>query len=292
MRRDQSNPAEELAWAAGFFDAEGCFTYARSGRYALVSLGQTDREPLDRFREAVGVGHINGPYTKSGPSRPSKQPQYEFHANGWRNAQKIAELLWKDLGSLKRRQALVVMALAASHNPTYAESETLARRLNDRLAHRSQRENLAWAAGFVEGDGCFCYSRPSRSMFVSITQQDREVLDRFRRTAGFGRIYGPYRHRPGQALSVRPFYQLRVHGFEKVQAIAAMLWFKLGSVKRAQAAVVLGRWPRTCHRGHPLTTGHSGCGRCTADYWRYRRKVALSGQASRPHQLSSSPTGQ
>jgi len=142
------------------------------------------------------------------------------------------------------------------------------------------REHLAWAAGFLEGDGSFIHAKSTRTMFVSFTQVDREVLDRFRCTVGFGKVYGPYRHRPGQALSVKPFYQLRVHGFEKVQAIAAMLWFKLGAAKRVQASRVLRQWPRECHRGHPLITGHSGCGRCTADYWESWRNGTTA--ASRP----------
>jgi hypothetical protein len=175
--------------------------------------------------------------------RPSKQEQYQFHAYGFSRVEPIAGLLWPHLGSIKRHQALAALAKAAARTPRSASAPTPVQLPTGSLARQSHRERLAWAAGFLEGDGSFLYPKSTRTMFVSITQRNREVLDRFRHTVGFGNVYGPYRHRPGQALSVKPFYQLRVHGFEKVQAIAAMLWFKLGPVKRAQAAVVLGQWP-------------------------------------------------
>jgi hypothetical protein len=278
-RSEARDPQEELAWAAGFFDAEGCFTYTESGLYASVAMAQTIREPLDRFRESVGAGTVTGPYDTRRPTRPSKQAQYQFHAYGVSRVRQIAELLWPHLGSIKRCQALRVLARAAEDHPIAAPTpEPIPP--NGSPYQPPVREHLAWAAGFLEGDGSFIHAKSTRTMFVSFTQVDREVLDRFRCTVGFGKVYGPYRHRPGQALSVKPFYQLRVHGFEKVQAIAAMLWFKLGAAKRVQASRVLRQWPRECHRGHPLITGHPGCGRCTADYWESWRNGTTA--ASRP----------
>jgi len=255
---------------------EGCFTYTRAGGFASVAMVQTRQEPLERFRKAVGTGSVTGPYDCRSPTRPTKQEQHQFHAYGFNPMWRIAGLLWPHLGSIKRRQALAVLARSAKELP-FAPTPASRCPPNGSLSHPGAREHLAWAAGFLEGDGSFSYSASARAMFVSFTQRDREVLDRFRRTVGFGKIYGPYRHRPGRALSIKPFYQFRVNGFEKVQAIAAMLWFKLGSAKRIQASRVLQRWPRECHRGHPLTTGHSGCGRCTADYWESLRLTAGQG---------------
>jgi hypothetical protein len=56
-----------------------------------------------------------------------------------------------------------------------------------------------------------------------------------------------------------------------VQFLAGLLWFKLGTSKRTQATEVMRRWPRTCRRGHPKKPGHTGCGQCTANYWRSYR---------------------
>ena len=49
----------ELAWAAGFWDGEGC-TY-RSPRQWFMEVNQTEVTTLERFMAAVGVGKIYGP---------------------------------------------------------------------------------------------------------------------------------------------------------------------------------------------------------------------------------------
>jgi hypothetical protein len=73
---------EELAWAAGFFDGEGCFSYSEAGQYVCISITQSERHPLDRFCEAVGTGKVHGPYRQHQRDRWSKKPQYVFRSNG------------------------------------------------------------------------------------------------------------------------------------------------------------------------------------------------------------------
>lgn len=51
----------ELAWAAGFFDGEGCICIKREGRYYRIirlSICQTDKTPLIRFRNIFNFGKI------------------------------------------------------------------------------------------------------------------------------------------------------------------------------------------------------------------------------------------
>lgn len=64
----------ELAWSAGFYDGEGNtrwgVTYTskrrRSRTYGTfkMQVAQIHREVLDRFKTAVGVGNVLGPYQK------------------------------------------------------------------------------------------------------------------------------------------------------------------------------------------------------------------------------------
>jgi hypothetical protein len=103
----------ELAWAAGFFDGEGstsapCGT-RQSGRQAgqsyrqvKVQVSQNDTAVLERFRDAVGVGSIYGPYTQAAPTR---KPVWHFSAQGVEDAQLIIWQLWPWLGGIKRQQA-------------------------------------------------------------------------------------------------------------------------------------------------------------------------------------------
>ena len=85
------NPIE-LAWAAGFFDGEGNARFRlneekrpqRSRSYGTftIQIGQIDRGVLDRFQRAVGLGKINGPYTrKNGSHKDTTYFHYSAHGS-------------------------------------------------------------------------------------------------------------------------------------------------------------------------------------------------------------------
>ncbi len=94
-----------------------------------------------------------------------------------------------------------------------------------------KREELAWAAGFVDGEGCFYSASSKRYPRLSISQNDKEVLERFQESVGLGKIYGPY--------PPRPDFEYRLNGLEKVQAVIAMLWPWLSGKKKEQAKKIL-----------------------------------------------------
>jgi hypothetical protein len=146
------------------------------------------------------------------------------------------------------------------------------------------REELAWAAGFLDGEGCFSYTEKAGFACVSIAQTVVFPLARFRRAVGVGKIYGPYRHEHPRRVSKKPQWVFRAHRREHVQAIAALLWFKLGPTKRAQATVTLARLSSTCRRGHKKVPESDGCPRCVADAWAQKRltKAAMKGQLTMP----------
>jgi hypothetical protein len=138
------------------------------------------------------------------------------------------------------------------------------------------REELAWAAGFFDGEGCFCYTKSGRYVGVRVAQTALEPLERFRTAlVNVGKIYGPYQQKHRDRWSKKPQFAYQVTGHERVQAIAAMLWFKLGSAKRAQATRALDQAIH-CHRGHLKVKGHGGCAQCTTNYWRGRRERRAS----------------
>ena len=71
-----NNKELELAWAAGFFDGEGCTCIWKgntgfNNRRVQVQIHQSSAdgtpEVLKRFLEAVEVGKIYGPYKFSNP---------------------------------------------------------------------------------------------------------------------------------------------------------------------------------------------------------------------------------
>ena len=62
MARRSERP--EFIWACGLFEGEGSACVYTSGQ-CVVQLATTDRDVLERFVEAVGVGSIHGPHDRS-----------------------------------------------------------------------------------------------------------------------------------------------------------------------------------------------------------------------------------
>ena len=97
--------SEELAWAAGFFDGEGCFSWRKTrdprGK-VLVTITQVDPEVLEKFKAAVGVGNVLGPYNRR-PDDLGQRPYWLYRVQG-RGATKVALDMWPWLGTVKRLQ--------------------------------------------------------------------------------------------------------------------------------------------------------------------------------------------
>lgn len=97
--------------------------------------------------------------------------------------------------------------------------------------------DLAWAAGFYDGEGSVANQHSDRAPTprIDISQKDRRALDRFHGIVGVGSIRGPYR-------VANPVFRYYCRGFWKVGAVALALWPHLGPVKREQFARVLDAW--------------------------------------------------
>ena len=71
---------EEIAWAAGLFEGEGCVTEA-DGRLSL-RLNKTDEEIIARFDEIVRFGRVYGPYQNSQYDGHKRKPFWVWMAYG------------------------------------------------------------------------------------------------------------------------------------------------------------------------------------------------------------------
>jgi hypothetical protein len=103
------------------------------------------------------------------------------------------------------------------------------------------RHELAWAAGFFDGEGWAGKSKRGVQARINQSGNDRvpDVLLRFHRIAGCGRIHGPVREEGRQDL-----YYWDASSRGNVEAVATGIWPWLGDVKRAEFTAALGRVPR------------------------------------------------
>jgi hypothetical protein len=102
----------ERAWAAGFFDGEGCLylsgRVSSAGRRGVgLYLPQASAGPvpeaLTRFHAAVEYrGAITGPHAPRSPW--SKLPQYHWRSRGRDDVVAVLRVLWPWLGIVSRRK--------------------------------------------------------------------------------------------------------------------------------------------------------------------------------------------
>lgn len=91
----------------------------------------------------------------------------------------------------------------------------------------------AWAAGIFEGEGCTSFAIENGRCYprLRVGMTDEDVVRRFHRVVGRGRVYGPYRD------DANPHYKARYVWCAARQVdvafIVSMLWPYLGERRRA-----------------------------------------------------------
>jgi len=243
----------QLAWAAGLFDGEGCTSarpYKRRPNSIRIhaSVAQSSRSAdlvpsvLIRFQHAVGgMGSIGAPYLDERGGTFA----YQWRVGSFEETQAVIALLWANLGTVKRAQAVEALVRFRKQyetiRPLY-RTPTRARRLTLSVlgpAASAKDQGLAWAAGLFDGEGSTeLYTRriPERTWFAlrsRVSQCDAqgipEVLRRFRAAVGCGRIDGPT---SGEGYENAYKWDA---GADDTLRVLAMIWPWLGIVKRVQA---------------------------------------------------------
>lgn len=240
--------SHDLAWAAGFFDGEGWAAFQDRGTRARINQAGPDGVPqvLLKFQRIVGVGRIDGPLLKEG-----KQPLYYWEATSRADVAHVAELIGPWLCPVKRAEfkGALRAPLPAAVWPG------------------SMSEELAWAGGFIDGEGSTYldkhrthsgYFDPVLYVPQSAESGIAPELLRLQAALGIGRMSGVQRPKPPR----KPYRRLRVYTSEKVQLALHLLWPFIGAVKRAQA----GRVMRAIHSQPDLPRGNPAFGVAGARY--------------------------
>ena len=90
----------ELAWAAGFFDGEGCTSVlsAKRDRYTYLRMGVSQKNPalLEKFQRIVGCGKIY---------KSNQRPIHSWDCYIEKDCEAVLAMLWPYIGEQKRKQA-------------------------------------------------------------------------------------------------------------------------------------------------------------------------------------------
>ena len=163
------SPREDRAWAAGFFDGEGSVSLAKN-RWLRINIGQADPEPLERFRAAVGLGRVLGPYQHV-PTRGGylPKPHWMWATNQYDEIETIAGVLWPWLSGPKRAQFARVFLAAHS-----AKASVGAKKSHCKHGHQLSGDNVALSpAGHRV---CITCRRENRRRSRANAKQRRLVL--------------------------------------------------------------------------------------------------------------------
>ena len=95
-QQQEVNWEEQVAWAAGLFEGEGCIHLdcTKTGSYTRLTLVTTDRDVAERFARIVGVGHIYG----KKPKLPTHKPQWQWRVAARGDVLRVKRLLLPHLG--------------------------------------------------------------------------------------------------------------------------------------------------------------------------------------------------
>jgi hypothetical protein len=133
------------------------------------------------------------------------------------------------------------------------------------MGQSTWREDLAWAAGLFEGEGCVhvgVRKSGTHVLRLVLSMTDRDVVERMGQIMSVGRVYEVPKHATWQG-HWKTQYRWVVDRADHIQAALAMFWPWLGDRRRAKAREALAAFragvgkggrmsDRTrCPQGHP-----------------------------------------
>lgn len=104
---------------------------------------------------------------------------------------------------------------------------------------------LSWAGGLWDGEGSMAvYPKRNGSLVLhaSMHQNHPEVLEKFCRIVGIGRVYGPYGPYPNRPRSPNPGWQWSVGGTSVVPEFFEIIRPYISSVKVEQGIEAIARY--------------------------------------------------
>ena len=128
---------EELIWAAGLFEGEGCLSRHNNKycNYWVLKVSMTDEDVVRKFHRIVKSGNVTGPIIKEKTSKGTeRKPQWEWRSASRKDVYALCVAFWPFMGI--RRQAKMTEAIL-SIPPVYDPSKC-------KNGHKYTEENTYW----------------------------------------------------------------------------------------------------------------------------------------------------
>ena len=90
--------ASSIAWVAGLFEGEGCFT-PRGNHGWCATIKMTDEDVVRKVHRVLGIGWVCGPYQTANTAH---KPTWAWVVSSFQDVQAVAAMLWEHLGARRR----------------------------------------------------------------------------------------------------------------------------------------------------------------------------------------------
>lgn len=139
-----------------------------------------------------------------------------------------------------------------------------------------KREDAAWCAGILEGEGWFGTFQDGAPR-IGLMMTDFDVVRRFAALIRVGNVHP----RAARKEGYKPYLTWHASSYEAAQAVTAIVWPWLGVRRRAAATAMLkaaqartghNRWVQQCRKGHPFDAENTKWGRYRKRDGSYGRK--------------------
>lgn len=124
--------------------------------------------------------------------------------------------------------------------------------------------DMAWAAGFLEGEGTFYLPR-SGSLCVTAGQVQKEPLDRLVRMFGGGMLQQANRTSRSDAATRQPIWRWRLHG-QRAAGVMFSLYAIMSPRRREQIRTAIAAWKQRPGKCWLFTTTHCKWGHAYSDH--------------------------
>lgn len=109
--------SEDIAWFAGLFEGEGCFSYDKKFQALRLYLGSTDLDILERIQQVLGVGSISKQKEK-----PNRKTFWMWYISKRKDVDFVCELIRPWLGVRRTARLNEIIELRAEPKATSKNS--------------------------------------------------------------------------------------------------------------------------------------------------------------------------
>jgi hypothetical protein len=271
----------EIAWLAGFLEAEGCFTLGthhrkrdnRFFRWISLSAVSTDE---DVIRRAASILHTSVLPPRTRKRSFGTKPIYGLSISGNKAAHYLP-LLYPHMGERRGQRTMTMLAHWESRAHKYK-----APKFFSEPALSSEEDSFAWLAGFLEGEGSFVLKETARvksetpriEVTICVTSTDEDVLRKAALIMGSNT-----RSRKPRGISKKLQWETALTG-ERAIAIMRRILPDMGQRRSGKILKLLSLWnarsvkkyreprlPPSCHPDRK----HIANGLCSACYAQQKR---------------------